>query len=149
MSTWNHKQFQKGGLKSTFTSVCHWRICWRFKSELVSPIRFKACNLGEPSWIWHSWNDYSVKLNAFMLCLQCKYFKKSPKNNKQPKPYSHNVPSPICWRNTNTRRAQKVADQRKYMYSFISHQLPALMLEYWAGNIGGVLVLIFLISHFV
>lgn len=33
------------------------------------------------------------------------------------------------------------------MYSSISHQLHALMLEYWARNMGG--VLIFLISHFV
>lgn len=77
--------------------------------------------------------------------------KKTPKNNKQPKPNSQNVPNPFCWRNTNTEWAQKHADQRKYMYSSISHQLHALILEYWAGNMVWVccFFFIFLISHFV
>lgn len=65
---------------------CH-SSSWRKNTLEIQPIGLKAYNFGEPIWIWYSWNDCSLRWNAFMLCLQCKYLKKI-KHSMFPTPFA-------------------------------------------------------------
>lgn len=109
----------------------HSRICWRLKPNLIKSIVHKAYNLGEPRWIWYSWNEYSKYpmewhpniSNKMLSCCVCTvnvffFFNKTFRA------------SPTSFAEEAQTRTQKNVDQRRYIYSDSLHYLHALIPGY-------------------